>query len=380
MQANRIHINEFLTGTKDHLLLDVRSPAEYTHAHIPGAINLPLFSNEERKIVGTAYKQKSREKAIKIGLDFFGPKMRGMVEEVEHMLDVRCTMPDVNDIQPRTSNIVYVYCWRGGMRSGAVSWLLDLYGFKVYTLAGGYKSFRNHVLKTFEQPFDFKILGGYTGSGKTSLLKELERKGETVIDLEAIACHKGSAFGNIKMPAQPTQEMFENLLAKEFWNKTIVNGEPSMESPESDNSHSPFTTHYSPIWLEDESQRIGNLNIPMSLWNTMRMSPLYFLEVPFEERLNCLVEEYGQCDAQKLMEATQRISKRLGGLETKNTLAFFEEGNIREAFSILLHYYDKRYLKGLHNREDISALLIKISCEKVSPLNSQALLNQYQNL
>jgi tRNA 2-selenouridine synthase len=380
MQANRIHINEFLTGTKDHLLLDVRSPAEYTHAHIPGAINLPLFSNEERKIVGTAYKQKSREKAIKIGLDFFGPKMRGMVEEVEHMLDVRCTMPDVNDIQPRTSNIVYVYCWRGGMRSGAVSWLLDLYGFKVYTLAGGYKSFRNHVLKTFEQPFDFKILGGYTGSGKTSLLKELERKGETVIDLEAIACHKGSAFGNIKMPAQPTQEMFENLLAKEFWNKTIVNGEPSMESPESDNSHSPFTTHYSPIWLEDESQRIGNLNIPMSLWNTMRMSPLYFLEVPFEERLNCLVEEYGHCDVQKLMEATQRISKRLGGLETKNTLVFFEEGNIREAFNILLHYYDKRYLKGLHNREDISALLIKISCEKVSPLNSQALLNQYQNL
>jgi tRNA 2-selenouridine synthase len=380
MQANRIHINEFLTGTKDHLLLDVRSPAEYTHAHIPGAINLPLFSNEERKIVGTAYKQKSREKAIKIGLDFFGPKMRGMVEEVEHMLDVRCTMPDVNDIQPRTSNIVYVYCWRGGMRSGAVSWLLNLYGFKVYTLAGGYKSFRNHVLKTFEQPFDFKILGGYTGSGKTSLLKELERKGETVIDLEAIACHKGSAFGNIKMPAQPTQEMFENSLAKEFWNKTIVNGEPSMESPESDNSHSPFTTHYSPIWLEDESQRIGNLNIPMSLWNTMRMSPLYFLEVPFEERLNCLVEEYGHCDVQKLMEATQRISKRLGGLETKNTLVFFEEGNIREAFNILLHYYDKRYLKGLHNREDISALLIKISCEKVSPLNSQALLNQYQNL
>ena len=380
MQANRIHINEFLTGTKDHLLLDVRSPAEYTHAHIPGAINLPLFSNEERKIVGTAYKQKSREKAIKIGLDFFGPKMRGLVEEVEHMLDVRCTMPDVNDIQPRTSNIVYVYCWRGGMRSGAVSWLLNLYGFKVYTLAGGYKSFRNHVLKTFEQPFDFKILGGYTGSGKTSLLKELERKGETVIDLEAIACHKGSAFGNIKMPAQPTQEMFENLLAKEFWNKTIVNGEPSMESPESDNSHSPFTTHYSPIWLEDESQRIGNLNIPMSLWNTMRMSPLYFLEVPFEERLNCLVEEYGHCDVQKLMEATQRISKRLGGLETKNTLVFFEEGNIREAFNILLHYYDKRYLKGLHNREDISALLIKISCEKVSPLNSQALLNQYQNL
>lgn len=380
VQASRIHINEFLKGAKDHLLLDVRSPAEYAHAHIPGAINLSLFSNEERKIVGTAYKQESREKAIKIGLDFFGPKMRGMVEEVERLISKRQHALGKDDGEPAIDNRIFIYCWRGGMRSGAVSWLLNLYGFRVYTLAGGYKSFRNHVLKTFEQPFDFKILGGYTGSGKTSLLKELERKGETVIDLEAIACHKGSAFGNIKMPAQPTQEMFENLLAKELWDKTTYNAEPPVENPEGDNSRWLATTHYSPLWLEDESQRIGNLNIPMSLWNTMRLSPLYFLEVPFEERLNCLVEEYGRCDVQKLMDATQRISKRLGGLETKNTLAFLEEGNIREAFRILLHYYDKRYLKGLHNREDISALLIKIACEKVSPLNSQALLNQYQNL
>ncbi|MGN6402710.1 MAG: tRNA 2-selenouridine(34) synthase MnmH [Flavisolibacter sp.] len=376
MQANRIHIEEFLSLSKKHLLLDVRSPSEYVHAHIPGAVSFPLFSDEERKIVGTAYKQESRERAIKIGLDFFGPKMRTMVEKVEQMLDVRSGTYDVKDspasnLVHQTSNIVCVYCWRGGMRSGAVSWLLNLYGFKVYTLAGGYKAFRNYVLKSFAKPFHFKILGGYTGSGKTAILKELETKGEAVIDLEKIASHKGSAFGNINMPAPPTQEMFENLLSFELQKAGTKQSNPDPNLP---------FRGAAGIWLEDESQRIGNLNIPIGLWQTMRNSPLYFLEIPFEERLNYIVEEYGQGDLQKLMDATQRISKRLGGLETKNTIAFLEAGNIKEAFRILLHYYDKRYLKGLHNREDAAALINKIACEKVTTLNAQALLNQYQTL
>ena len=376
VQANRVHTEEFLSLSKKHLLLDVRSPSEYVHAHIPGAVSFPLFSDEERKIVGTAYKQESRERAIKIGLDFFGPKMRTMVEKVEQMFDVRSRTYDVKDsptsnLAHQTSNIVCVYCWRGGMRSGAVSWLLNLYGFKVYTLAGGYKAFRNYVLKSFAQPFHFKILGGYTGSGKTAILKELETKGENVIDLEKIASHKGSAFGNINMPAPPTQEMFENLLSFELQKAGTMQSSPDLNLP---------VRGRGGIWLEDESQRIGNLNIPMALWQTMRNSPLYFLEIPFEERLNYIVEEYGQSDLQKLMDATQRISKRLGGLETKNTIAFLEAGNIKEAFRILLHYYDKRYLKGLHNREDAAALLNKMACEKVTTLNAQALLNQYQTL
>jgi tRNA 2-selenouridine synthase len=378
VQASRVHIEEFLSLSKNHLLLDVRSPAEYNHAHVPGAISLPLFSDEERKIVGTAYKQESREKAIKLGLDFFGPKMRKMVEAVEQMLAERNTMCNgkstgfgtANNTH-RTSNTAFVYCWRSGMRSGAVSWLLNLYGFKVYTLAGGYKAFRNHVLKSFAQPFNFKILGGYTGSGKTTLLKELQTKGATVIDLEKIASHKGSAFGNIQMPSQPTQEMFENLLSFELQKAEDNQSNPDLSLP---------LRGMSGIWLEDESQRIGNLNIPMGLWQTMRNSPLYFLEIPFEERLNYIVEEYGRGDLQKLIGATQRISKRLGGLETKSTIAFLEAGNIKEAFRILLHYYDKRYLKGLHNREDAAALLNKIACEKVTTLNAQALLNQYQTL
>jgi tRNA 2-selenouridine synthase len=349
----RLTIKDFLQQSKDRLVLDVRSPGEYNHAHIPFATSFPLFTDEERKIVGTTYKQKSREDAIKIGLDFFGPKMRKMVEEAEAISN--SSQSEIRNVKPE----IFIYCWRGGMRSAAIAWLLDLYGFKVYTLAGGYKVFRNYVLQTFEQPFQFKILGGYTGSGKTRVLNELERQTETVIDLERIASHKGSAFGSFKMPPQPKQEMFENLLATELWKK------------------SPSITHPSPIWLEDESQRIGDLNIPNALWNTMRRSPILFLEIPFEERLNYIVEEYGECEKEKLIDATTRISQRLGGLDAKNTIGFLENGELKEAFRILLRYYDKHYLKGLHNRKAVSSLLTKIDCETVAA-NNAVLLTKYQ--
>lgn len=353
--------------SENHLLLDVRSPGEYNHAHIPSAISFPLFSDEERKVVGTAYKQQSREQAIKTGLDFFGPKMRKMIEEVESLVQRRSIQSSTSET---TTKNIFVYCWRGGMRSAAIAWLLDLYGFKVFTLAGGYKSFRNYVLQTFEQPFSFKILGGYTGSGKTEVLQQLEKNEEAVIDLEKMASHKGSAFGSFNMPPQPTQEMFENLLALELLHKSTVKSQWSMEDAPTSETRSSLTSHHSPIWLEDESQRIGNLNIPNVLWSAMRRSPVVFLEIPFEERLSHIVEEYGQCDKAKLIDSTKRISQRLGGLDTKNAIAFLEKGEIKEAFRILLCYYDKRYLKGLHNRENTSALLTKIHCEAVTPKNS----------
>lgn len=348
MAVQKLAIKEFLHSARGQVLLDVRSPGEYDHAHIPSAISFPLFTNEERKIVGTAYKQQSREEAIKIGLDFFAPKMRKMVEQAENLCG--------------ESRTLFIYCWRGGMRSAAVAWLLDLYGFKVYTLAGGYKSFRNNVLRTFEQPLQFKILGGYTGSGKTEVLHQLEKQGETIIDLEKIASHKGSAFGSFKMPPQPTQEMFENLLACELQAKIQGGGISELSSS--------FRGTGDGIWLEDEAQRIGDLNLPGAFWATMRQSPVTFLEIPFEERLNHIVEEYGECDRQKLMESTRRISQRLGGLDTKNAIAFLESGDIREAFRILLHYYDKHYLRGLHNRETLSALLTKIECKTVTSNNA----------
>jgi tRNA 2-selenouridine synthase len=255
------------------------------------------------------------------------------------------------------------------MRSGAVSWLLDLYGFRVYTLAGGYKKFRNYVLDSFKKEYNLKILGGYTGSGKTKVLKELERNGETIIDLEGIAKHKGSAFGNIGMPQQPTQEMFENILSLEL---KAVSFEQNKDSAETS------FRGFGGIWLEDESQRIGLVNLPNDLWETMRSSPVYFLDIPFEERLKNITEEYGGLDKQRLIDAIGRIKERLGGLEAKNAITHLESNNTTESFRILLTYYDKWYLKGLHNREKINSLLHLIKCDSVTTENANRLTRHLQ--
>ena len=261
MAIEKIHIEQFLELANHHRVIDVRSPGEYKHAHIPGAYSLPLFTDEERAAVGTAYKQESREKAIKLGLDFFGPKMKRMVEEVEELMGNRQqAITNNSDKNLPIANCLLLYCWRGGMRSAGVAWLMDLYGFKVYTLIGGYKKFRNHALETFKLPLQFKILGGYTGSGKTEVLKELKSNGEAVVDLEEIAKHKGSAFGNIGLPQQPTQEMFENILALELRKSSMVNGQWSMPTPnESKNStktktvaDSPLTIHHSPLFIDTD--------------------------------------------------------------------------------------------------------------------------------
>ena len=371
MSIEKINIEKFLELSKQYPVIDVRSPGEYKHAHIPGAYSLPLFTDEERAVVGTAYKQESREKAIKHGLDFFGPKLNRMVEEVETILDLRLKNADLNnnksEIENLKSKIILLYCWRGGMRSGAVGWLLDVYGFKVYTLIGGYKKFRNYVLDNFKLPFNLKILGGYTGSGKTEVLKELKRKGELVVDLEGIANHKGSAFGNIGLPKQPTQEMFENLLSLELQTMSY--------EQKAGSSKAPFRG-FGGIWLEDESQRIGLVNIPNDLWHFMRQSPVYFLDIPFEERLKHLAEEYGTLDREKMIDAVVRIKERLGGLEAKRAIKFLKEDNTIESFRILLKYYDKWYTKGLHNRKEINSLLHTVNCESVTPENAKKLVQQ----
>ena len=337
-------------------MLDVRSPGEYAHAHIPGAYNLPLFTDEERKIVGTAYKQQSRQAAIKIGLDFFGVKMRSMVEEVEKLVVdwkalVGNEVHQTTNNQRPTTNII-IHCWRGGMRSAGVAWLLDLYGFKVYTLVGGYKAYRKWARDCFEQPYTLQVLGGYTGSGKTLVLQELKRIGHPVIDLEALANHKGSAFGGMGEKPQPSQEMFENLLAEDLFNLSEV----CKASP---------AVRLEGIFIEDESQRIGALGIPMPFWNQLRSSPILFLDIPFEERLDYLVGQYGKFEKVQLVNAIMRIQKKLGGLETKNAINYLLENNCKGCFRILLGYYDKLYAKGLHFRENLQQLLQKITIDKV---------------
>ncbi len=336
MPVTRIPISAFLELAKEHVCLDVRSPGEFLQAHIPGAYSFPLFSDEERKVVGTAYKKQGKEIAIKIGLDFFGVKMRPMVEAASQIISSHFNAGTEATDQP-AGKTVLVHCWRGGMRSAAIAWLLDLYGYKVYTLAGGYKAYRNWVIKHFEPDYHMNILGGYTGSGKTGMIHQLKAEGQSVIDLEKLANHRGSAFGGIGQGPQPTQEMFENLLAVEL-----------------------SRVGEAVFWLEDESQRIGKLNIPHLFWKTMRTKPVFFIEIPFEERLQNIIKDYGTSDKEQLNIAIERIQKRLGPLETKTALAHLAENNLLECFRILLAYYDKLYSKSLQNRENVEHLLNKI--------------------
>jgi tRNA 2-selenouridine synthase len=361
MAIEQIDIEKFLQLSEEYSILDVRSPGEYLHAHIPGALALPLFTDDQRKIIGTAYKQQSRQDAVKKGLNFFSERMKAMPDEVEQVIG-NPKKGAGNNVIP---NRLLIHCWRGGMRSGAVAWLLDLYGFKVYMLKGGYKAFRNWALAQFEKNYTINIIGGYTGSGKTQVLQELKRTGNIVIDLEGLAHHKGSAFGALGEKPQPGQEMFENLLALELYRATgaaqqlRANGEthPNMYPPE--------------IWVEDESRHIGTVGIPKVFWDQMRKSTLYFLDIPFEERLKHIVNSYGVFAKEELVNSIMKIQKRLGGLETKNAINYLLENKVADCFSILLRYYDKLYHNSLHNRENMEAILNKIPCVTVDLNNAQ---------
>jgi tRNA 2-selenouridine synthase len=343
MAIQKIDIDTFITKAPNAIVIDVRSPGEYEHAHIPGAYSLPLFTNEERAIVGTTYKKKSREAAIKIALPFFGYKMAEIIDQVEALTKA------MKKQHPENVCEIIVHCWRGGMRSGAIAWLLDLYGFKVFQLIGGYKKYRNWVLTIFEKPYAFKVLGGFTGSGKTEILHAIKQQSIAVIDLEDLAKHKGSSFGALGQAAQPTQEMFENKLANAL-------------------SSIPNETE---IWIEDESQRIGTVLIPNTIFTRMRASICYFIDIPFEERLSFIIKAYGIFDQQSLINATLRIQKRLGGLETKNVVNALIEGETGDAFSILLKYYDRWYEKNNHGEKaNFKFKVVSLPAEKVDPLQN----------
>jgi tRNA 2-selenouridine synthase len=330
----------------NYLIIDVRSPGEYLHAHIPGAFSLPLFSDEERAAIGTTYKQKSREAAIKLGLPFFGTKMFAMIETVEEW------SREYEKTEKKKPTIL-VHCWRGGMRSAAVAWLLDLYGFKTEQLTGGYKAYRNWVLAQFEKEYKMKVLGGYTGSGKTEILLQLQKSKIPVIDLEGLAHHKGSAFGALGQQEQPSQEQFENNLATALF-----------KTASSENY----------FWIEDESQRIGTNMLPLSFFKNLRNSICYFIDIPFESRLKFIVQGYGKFTVADLIAATLRIQKRLGGLETKNVVNLLVENNIEAAFDILLKYYDKVYLKNVESAPIPKIKTETIKVQEVNPVSNAGLL------
>ncbi|MHC2993483.1 tRNA 2-selenouridine synthase, partial [Pontibacter sp. HJ8] len=256
---NSISIQEFLEKAKQLPVLDARAPKEYEAGHMPQALSFPIFSDDERARIGTAYKQQGHDPAVLIGLDLFGPKMSRYVQEAEKLA-------------PQKE--ILVHCWRGGMRSGAMAWLLDFAGFQVHLLQGGYKAYRRLMQEQFELERPLLILGGLTGTGKTDLLPYLQQLGQQTIDLEGIASHKGSAFGSIGMAPQPSTEYFENLLGMELLK----------------------LDEHQPLWLEDESISIGRVQMPKPLYNRMQQAPTIVLEVPKQLRVQKLAEEYCRID------------------------------------------------------------------------------------
>jgi tRNA 2-selenouridine synthase len=337
--VQEINIKDFLKT--DIPLIDVRSPGEFIKGHIPGAMNIPLFSDAERAHVGILYVQQSKEKAMELGYRYVNPKLTRFIAES------KIVAPDGK---------VAVHCWRGGMRSQTFAQHLNDNGFgSVSIIGGGYKAYRRHVLKTFDIPFNLKIIGGYSGSGKTLVLHQLRNIGLQTIDLEELAKHKGSAFGGIGQSPQPTVEQFENNLF-DAWRKL---------------------DYSQPIWLEDESFNIGGVNIPMNLFNQMRNSAVYFLDISKEERARYLVTEYAHAPAELLTESLTRLSKRLGGQNTKIVLEFLNEQKFYEVALLTLSYYDKSYLKGMrfHDQEKVFTVPLK----KIdTPANAKSLIQFYE--
>jgi len=338
----QLTINEYFSRYINLPLIDVRSPGEFTKGHIPQANNVPLFSDSERAAVGTMYVRQSREKAIALGYEFVTPKL-------QHFID------QSTDIAPEKE--VVVHCWRGGMRSAAFAKHLSDNGFrKVYLITGGYKAFRNHALKALHLPYKLKVLGGYTGSGKTHILSEISQLGHQIVDLEGLARHKGSAFGGLGMPGQPTVEQFENDLFEAL---------------------RPLD-HSKPIWVEDESQNIGKVQIPATFFQQIRQSRLYFVDIPSEKRVANLVHEYGNSPQSDLEDSINRIHKRLGGLATKHALQHISDGNYSEVARIALYYYDKSYLLGMSNRN--KDLVTTIQLDDTDPvLNARIIMNKIES-
>jgi tRNA 2-selenouridine synthase len=305
--AEKLDIAGFLRLSAERKVLDVRTPAEYEQGHIPGAINFPLFSNEERAEIGTLYKQVSQEAAFRRGLDLVGPRMSIMVSEAEI-------------IAPEKD--VLVHCWRGGQRSGSVGWLLESAGFKTALLEGGYKAYRRFVLSAFEAPPQkFLILGGPTGSGKTELLRKMEELGAQVVDLEKLANHKGSAFGSLGEEDQPSCEHFENELEQ-----AIRALDPAR-----------------PIWMEHESRGIGRVFLPDAFWKHLQSCELVLVDPGRDARLQHVLAVYGSFEADMLKSCFTRIATRLGGQHVKAACEAIDAGDIPKAASIALDYYDKSY-------------------------------------
>ncbi len=300
------------------LFIDVRTPAEFEKGHRPGAVNVPLFTNEERHDVGLLYKEEGPQKAVRLGLSLVGPKMHSLVDEVDRITGGPSETP------------LSVYCWRGGQRSGSMAWLLETAGYTVYKCLGGYKAYRQEVLQRLAAERPYRVLTGSTGVGKTEWLHLLkEHFGFQIIDLEGLANHRGSAFGHLGQEKQPTSEQFENTLDAAL----------SLCDP------------LRPIWLEDESQLIGKVWMSHEFYTQLGKAPRLKIDRIASERAAYLAEIYGSAEPEKLKEVFLRLARKIGGQNVAPAHLAIDEGRWADAAELALHYYDKTYQYSLEKKE-----------------------------
>lgn len=285
-------------------VVDVRSPAEYAQGHIPGAVNIPILDNEERALVGTAFVKEGSEQGFNVGLEMVSPKLPSFVAEARKL-----------------AKPLIVYCWRGGMRSESMSWLFRTAGLSAQVIPRGYRGYRAHALDVISQPWLLRVVAGPTGSDKTGYLHSLAKGGEQVLDLEAIVCHKGSAFGMLGELPQPTTEHAFNLIHLAL---------------------SRFDINRS-VWVEDESRLIGRVYLPEVLFEAMQKAELCVLDVSVETRIANLVRVYGGYPKQDLTDAFERLRKKLGGARYNQAIEAISEGELHTAVGVALEYYDKTY-------------------------------------
>lgn len=296
----------FLKEKHFYPVIDVRSPAEFTLGHLPAAINIPVFNNEERAIVGTTYTKIGTAEAIEKGKEIAAAKLNYYIERMR---------------EAATERTALMYCWRGGMRSREMAHFYESNGFRIKVLEGGYKAYRTYIRRQFNTKADIRIVGGYTGTGKTEILAALKELGCQVIDLEGLANHKGSVFGHLGQKEQPTSQNFENLLF-EIWNDL---------DPER------------PVWLEHESLNVGNIFIPDTLYQNILMGKLFFIEVELKRRIERILNEYADFPVDELIHSISRIERRIGKERLHQLTTMLMCGQFEKVTEELLAYYDKAY-------------------------------------
>lgn len=297
-------------------IIDVRSPAEYAEDHIPGAINCPVLDDEERIRVGTLYKQVSPFEARKVGAALVS---RNIAQHIEtHFLN-----------KPKGWKPL-IYCWRGGQRSGAMTLVLGQVGWGARRLDGGYKSFRLRVLEdlgSLPERLGFRILCGPTGSGKTALLEALATTGEQVLDLEALARHKGSVLGAEPNSEQPGQKAFETAL----WTQ-LRTFDPAR-----------------PVWAESESRRVGRLHVPPELFERLRDGDCVRIEAALTARVDHLLDRYTSliADPADFNAKLERLVGQHGHKQVGEWQALVTAGEWRQlAEKLIVDHYDPAYRRG----------------------------------